>query len=124
MRCGKHFISNTNTLASVMCSSQCKREAQYERNKIYNEKNNTDYDTKYMKYYKKWYSKINRIKRKNILTETELSVITEMFDDFTKGSLQMKKDAKSGIIPPEAFEQWLYSFDTSMTALFNQIKNK
>ena len=124
MRCGKHFISNTNTLSAVMCSSQCKREAQYERNKVYNAKNSTEFDTRFMKYYKKWYSKITRIKEKNNLTEAELNVITEIFDDFTKGSLKMKKDAKSGIIPPEAFEQWLYSFDTSMTGLFNQIKNK
>lgn len=124
MRCGKHFISNTNTLASVMCSSQCKREAQYERNKVYNAKNSTEFDVKFMKYYKKWYSKITRIKGKNIPTETELTIMTEMFDDFTKGSLTMKKDAKSGIISPEVFEQWLADFDSAMTALFNQIKNK
>lgn len=77
-----------------------------------------------MKTYQKWYGKINRIKEKNILTEAELNVMTEMFDDFTKGSLQMKKDVKSGIISPEVFEQWLADFDNAMTAFLTQIKHK
>lgn len=124
MRCGNHFISNTNIMPEVMCSDQCRREAQYERNKVYSAKNSTNYDTNYMKIYQKWYGKINRIKGKNILTEAELTIMTEMFDDFTNTSLQMKKDAKNGTISTDVFEQWLADFDNAMTAFFTQIKHK
>ena len=124
MRCGKHFISNTNTLSAVMCSDQCRREAQYERNKVYNEKNKTDYDIQYMKIYQKWHAKISRIKKKNIITDTELNALTDTFDKFKSISLQMKKDAKSSTITPDTFEQWLSDFDTSMTDLFSQIKKR
>ena len=123
MRCGKKFIANAYKLAAVLCSEQCRRKALYEQQKAYRSRRN-DFEKKHMKIYQKWHGKISRIKKKNILTDTELNAFSDTFDKFKNVTLQMKKDAKNGIITPDAFEQWLSDFDTSMTDLFSQIEKR